>query len=255
MRKIIITGVALTALSFSDAAAAWSLLASYPTPGPNPRGCAGYSDYQSYIVQDGTPPFIYYMYWPTGSVYASFQAPGGPGACGLFYNTGMLIITNKVNSFIYSITTGGSLISSFMCPVAGPGDLGYYTSYGSNYGSYVFIAIPAQNKIAVVDMNSGSLLGSFAAPGTYPTAYDGHYPSPYYVADSQAHAVYGVVSGITQEIITGIQNPVGMDALWLMNNSVRELAVVDDATDRIYIYRNPSAVEPASWGTLKVLFR
>ncbi len=235
--------------------AGWALIHSYPTPGNDPRGYRHYDGYTGYILQDGTDPYIYRIYWWTGSIYNSFPAPGGAGAWGLgFDRTGVdyFWISNYQNSWFYQVTTAGSLVSSFPSPLPGPAGMDILFDF-TYFRYYLYVAFPSQNKIAKIDQTSGSLVVTYAAPGTYPTAcgglyYQGNY---FFVTDSSTHTVYQ--GGVP--VITNLQTPVGFSFEATTNDEYRFIHVVDDATDRIYFYWSNTSVTPASLGRIKALFR
>jgi len=232
---------------FVGEAGGWRLVSSYPTPGHNPRGYGAGGMAGGWIVEATGTPMIYEIYWPTGSIDSSWPAPGGAGAWGVCYNSPYLYVTNNRTSFIYRVTTGGSVVSSFRFALGRPADIcGRWT------GSTLFVTIPERDSIAYIT-TAGSFLGSFGGPGSHPTACAGYSPSPFYVADDATHTVYENA----KPVITGIQTPTGMDCTLFIgaDQSDVDLYVVDDATDRIYFYRNSTAVAPASVGRVKALFR
>ncbi len=225
----------------------WKLYASYPTPGPNPRGYSSLHPGAGYIVMDGAAPRIYYYSWERAAILSSFRPPGGPGAWGIFYRDPELYITNNLTSWIYKTTTQGSVITSFRCPLDGPADLGFKAYYPVG----LLVAIPDRNLIALLDWTTGSLVGTYAGPGSRPTAASGY--AHIYIADAGTHTIYE--NGVP--IITGIQNPVGLGSTWFMEPPYdKYIYVIDDATDRYYFYyRSSSGVEPASLGRVKALFQ
>jgi hypothetical protein len=112
---------------------------------------------------------------------------------------------------------------------------------------YLEIAIPARNVIAVVDPTTGSLVSTFAGPGSRPTACCGYQTR--LIVDAGTHTVYE--NGVA--VITGIDTPVGADEQFTLDYDYW-IYVVDDATDRIYWYERVVAVAPASLGRVKALF-
>jgi hypothetical protein len=223
----------------------WRLVASYPVPVSNPRGYRVGPLFYGYIVDAGSIPYVYYFLLPTGSIFSSFPAPGGPGAWGI---TGLYeesYISNNRTSWIYKITSTGSVISSFRCPLPGPADMNI------NWMTrYMEIAIPDRNVIAVVDTTTGSLVRTFVGPGSRPTACCGYQTT--LIVDAATHTVYE--NGVP--VITGIDTPVGADENFTTDNDYDLwLYVVDDATDRIYWYERVLTVVPASLGRVKALFR
>jgi len=156
-----------------------------------------------------------------------------------------MYISNVSTSWIYEITTTGSVVSSFRCPFPGPADMDLRW-----YPSDLYIAIPDRNIIAVVEETTGSLLSTFKAPGSRPTACCGYQTT--LIADAATHTIYE--NGVP--VITGIETPVGADEEATTDNDYYvALFVVDDATDRIYFYNKTVAVAPASLGRVKALFK
>ena len=244
--KNAIVGAVCFALLAVSLVHSWRLEASYPTPGPNPRGYSSSHYEAGYIVMDGAAPRVYYYSWLSASILSSFRAPGGPGAWGVFYRHPELYITNNLTSWIYETTTQGSVITSFRCPLDGPADLGLKAYYPVG----LLVAIPDRNLIALLDWTTGSLVGTYAGPGSRPTAASGY--AHIYIADAGTHIIYE--NGVP--IIRGIQTPVGLGSAWFMEPPYDlEIYVIDDATDRYYYYRwSSSGVEPASLGRVKALF-
>jgi hypothetical protein len=90
-----------------------------------------------------------------------------------------------------------------------------------------------------------------AGPGSRPTGCGGY--TSFYVTDSATRTVYR--NG--RPIITGIQTPVGFSFMYMVDYTPQaesEIFIVDDATDRLYVYQNDTAVAPASLGKIKALF-
>lgn len=238
----VILYVCLSGASYGDA---WKLYASYPTPGPNPRGYSGHGT-AGYIVMDGPNPYVYRYSWEQGSIRWSFPAPGGPGAWGIYYYNPTFYVTNNRTSWIYTTTKQGSIISSFLCPFDGPADL----DYRGSFPPCLHVAIPDRNIIALVDKDTGSLVRTIPGPGRRPTGCCGY--AHLYVADAATHTVYE--NGVP--IVTGMQKPVGLGyaAVTAPPYDI-DLFVVDDATDYFYVYFNVTGVEPASLGRVKALFK
>lgn len=241
---LIVAAAIAGAAVFGGEAEAWKFLGSFPTPGAEPRGYAFSDLYAGWIVNDGATASVYHVYWTTGSVSASFPAPGGGGAWGLCGGSGRnLYLSNNRTAYIYAITTTGSVVASFPCPLAGPADLTYAPT-----GPYLLVPIPNRNVIAILHATTGSLVRSFAGPGSRPTACAGY--TNIFVGDSATHTVY--LDG--KVIVTGIASPVGLDAAHTWYDATY-LYVVDDATDRLYTYESGLPVDPASVGRVKVLFK
>jgi hypothetical protein len=243
MRKFIIRGAICFAFMVNaTGAGTWYLVASYPAPVSNPRGYRVWTLFYGYIVDAGSIPYIYYSNLVTGYIISSFPAPGGAGAWGI---TGLYeesYISNNRTSWIYKVTSTGSVISSFRCPVPGPADMNINWLTRN-----MEIAIPARNVIAVVNPTTGSLVRTFAGPGSRPIACCGYQTA--LIVDAATHTVYE--DGVP--VITGIAAPVGADENFT-TDYLYWLYVVDDATDRIYWYERVVAAAPASLGRVKALF-
>jgi len=233
------TVFSLTLFAAGIASGAWTLVASWPTPGANPRGIEGY-DY-GYLVQDGPSPQVFYVNGYTGSVYSSFAAPGGTGAWGISRGNAYtdLYVSNYLTSYIFHTTSAGSVMDSFHAALAGPAEMDYWSG--------LYVAFPDQNLIARLNVTTGSVLASYAGPGTRATA---PYYGSWYVADSATHTIYQ--NGYP--VITVIQTPLGLSGVMTTARGTG-LAIVDDATDRVYRYCDWVAVTPASLGRIMALYR
>ncbi len=230
---------------FVGEAGGWKLMASYPTPVSNPRGYQTGGISFGYVLGAGPTPYVYGFRLDTGSIVSSFPAPGGAGAWGITGSPSSgFYVSNNRTSWIYKVTGTGSVISSFRCPVPGPADMDLRW-----YPRDLYVAIPDRNIIAVVDETTGSLVSTFKAPGSRPTACCGYQTT--LIADSATHTIYE--NGVP--VITGIETPVGADWDATTDNDYSvALFVADDATDRIYIYQKTEGVAPASLGRVKALF-
>jgi hypothetical protein len=222
----------------------WTLVASCSAPGPNPRGVSVWSGPgECYTVVDGSTPYVYRINTYNGLIAASFAAPGGAGAWGITSpDYSHFYISNNATSYIYYVTTAGSLVSSFHCQVPGPADMDYTGTSGLD------VAFPNQNYIGRVNTTTGSVVSSTGGPGTHVTA-SARGPS-FIVADSATHIIYENGS----PAITGIQTPVGLAAIYEVDDATW-LTVSDDATDKIYLYTNGTSVEPSSFGRVKAVYR
>jgi hypothetical protein len=224
----------------------WQLIASYPTPGPNPRGYSSWHPYAGYIVMDGPTPYVYFYSWEWSSILSSFPAPGGPGTWGISY-TSSFFISNNRTSWIYEAIGQGSVINSFRCPFDGPADVGIKFHFPAG----LLVAIPDRNIIALLERTTGSLIRTYAGPGRRPVGTCGY--AHHYIVDAATHIVYE--DGVS--ILTGIQTPVGLGHGWYMEPPYdTDIYIIDDATDRYYFYqRPPEGMEPASLGRVKALFK
>jgi len=244
MRSLTKVLAVIAGLAVSAEGEEWRLIASCPTPGAAPRGYDGRGYGMGYVVQARTNPYAYYINTDSGSVYSSFPIPGGAGVWGISVASGGGFWVSDIRtSYIYAVTSAGSVVSSFVCPLTGPADL----DYGLN--GYLYVAIPQGNVIAVVNPITGSLVETYAGPGAHPTS---NTECGIFVADDFTHSIYA--TGLP--IITGVQKPTGLG--WtcpIGDDWTIWLYVVDDATDRVYTYIGTDAVAPTSLGRVRALFR
>ena len=226
---------------------AWYLVSSCPAPCAEPRGLNAPG---VYLVGDGPIPQIFVINPKTGSVGSSFPAPGGPGAWGI---TGIppvedyLYLSNYLTSWIYKITTTGSVLSSFLCPLPGPA--------GIDYGGWPLrleVTIPNMNVVAALDLEEGYLISAFRGPGLKPTSCVGDNWA--FVGDAGTHTIY--VRIFRDPIITGIEIPSGISVYNYIKDTEPDMGlyVVDAATKYIYNYEDNAPVAPSSLGRIKALF-
>jgi hypothetical protein len=244
LRKVIHFSAVLIVIGPYAAADGWRLLSSCPAPCAEPRDL-----FLFYLVGDGRAPHIYEVDPKTGSLDSSFPAPGGPGAWGITgipLEEGVLYVANNRTSWIYKITTTGSVLSSFLCPLPGPA--GIYCAGASR----LEITIPDMNVIAAINPTEGYLLSAFRGPGLRPTSCA--YEKWGFVGDAGTHTIY---ASREYPIITGIETPSGLFCYEYIqdNGASGGLYVVDAATKYIYNYEDDAAVVPASLGRVKALFR
>lgn len=220
--------VVLAATTFAAAAAAWELVGSFPCPVTNARGYAASSRTAGWTVSGGPTPYVYHFNFYIGSILSSFPAPGGAGAWGVAQRAfDWLYVSNNRTSWIYVTHSTGSLYGSFPCPVTGPADLDI-----RGYPLRLYVAIPNRNVIAVVNPTTGSLVSTFAGPGSRPTGCCGYGMT--LISDSATHTIYE--DG--RPVIVGIQTPVGIDERHTTDNMDigYSLSVLDAATNYMYWY-------------------
>ncbi len=239
---------AFVSLAPTAGASGWSIAASYPAPAPNARGInlhtpGGYS-----ILCDGSPPRIYKLGEP--SEYINLAIPRG--AWGLSsWGQDIITVSNYNNSYIYQLTTTGSVISSFQCPKAHPADL---SGGGGIYRKYV--AIPEEN-LAVEVTTTGSVVSSFRGPGNRLTAIEAYSSNDGVIGDAATHRVYFIGFG---GFPLGAPAGVWADRKTCDNDHEPPYTfvwVVDAATNYIFqlCYSGGENINPASFGRVKGLFK
>jgi hypothetical protein len=246
-RAALILAVALAGASLfvgEAGASGWLIIASYPAPAPNARGVAFNAPFGLSVLCDGSPPRVYSVFKP--SEYISFAVPKGAWGLTRWREWGAdLVVSNYNTSYIYRLTTTGSVIASFRCPRDRPADLS-----GGIYGKYV--AIPEEN-LALEITTTGSVVSSFRGPGTRLTGIQAE-GGKAVIGDPQTHKVYFLGWGSAN-----LTSPVGVEA------SIRtgqpppyaQVMVVDGATNYIYYFEwfGHEAVGPASLGGVRALFK
>lgn len=219
----------------------WEIVASYPAPAPNARGVALFAPFYISVLCDGTPPRIYDLGEP--SKYINLGMPKGAWGLSNWFGYG-IAVSNYSNSYIYALTTLGSVISSFRSPKDHPADLS-----GPYFDEYV--AIPAEN-LALEITTKGSVISSFRGPGIHLTALEARYPYGGVVGDPLMHKVYFLPSfGMAK-----LTAPVGTCASVKTGEPpYGDVWVVDAATNYVYLFKwhGSKAVAPASLGRVKAL--
>jgi hypothetical protein len=246
------TGIMLGALAIVvpvPAIAGWGIVSSCPAPCAEPRDLNVYGE--CYLVGDGPAPQVFRIDPQNGSVYYSFAAPGGLGAWGItgIANPTVLYLSNYRTSWIYKITTNGSVLSSYRCPLPGPAGISWE---GPNR---LEVTIPDLNVVAALNLNEGYLISAFRGPGSRPTACLGE--NAEFIGDAGTHTVYRSSVSRWYPIITGIETPAGFDGYQYINDTPpgMGLYIVDAATKYIYNYEDNAPVTPASLGRVKALFQ
>jgi len=243
-RRIVIACVLMSTAAAAAGASGWRITHSIPAPAPNARGFSCYAPFDDSVLCDGSPPRVYDLF--NASNYVTLDVPSGVWGLGDWLGGG-ITVSNYTNSHIYHLTSTGSVVSSFRCPKDHPADI-------STYPWGLFVAIPDEN-LALELTRNGSILGSFASPGTRLTAIQANTgPLEYICGDQDTHRVYfkgygelplGQPSAIWATMYTGDDLPIN----WFM--------VLDSATQYVYVVQwyGPEAVAPASLGRVKALFR
>lgn len=189
---------------------------------------------------DGSPPRVYDLCFP--SRYITLDVPSGVWGLTVWME-GAITVSNYNNSYIYHVTSTGSVISSFRCPKDRPADLATWRK---------FVAIPNEN-LALELTTSGSLVGSFRGPGSRLTALEAKSPGCYIIGDPTTHKVYFAGYGEVN-----LRSPAGIYA-GIKTGDERitdQYLVTDSSTNYVYsvVWVGPEATEPASLGRVKALY-
>jgi len=204
-----------------------------------------------YVLAPG-PPVRVYKSATNGSIVGSFTVAVPSGARGLAidaYSFNRFWISNRLNGYIYALTTTGSVTGSFRCPGGMPYGLGFSTS-NPTHGNGLFASCRDANVIVRMNPTTGSLLSSFAGPASAVIGYDDwlgvdrdssylywDFNSSWRVLDTLPALPYGVASGV----------------LWPTDQELRAFVLCRDGY--VYRYLGLNAVAPASLGRVKALFR
>jgi len=234
-------GAAVLCLAAAAAASGWQIIYSLPAPAPNVRGISINAPFDFSVLCDGSPPRIFDINSPSN--YISLDVPSG--AWGLtVWMAGAITVSNYNNSYIYHLTTTGSVISSFRCPRDHPADLAGWRN---------FVAIPNEN-LALELTTGGSVVSSFRGPGTRLTAIEATNPAQFIIGDPSTHKVYFAGYG---ELNLGSPAAIFADISTADERITDMYMVTDSSTDYIYTVRwvGPEPVEPSSLGRVKALFR
>jgi hypothetical protein len=215
-------------------------LESRPGPAPNMRGCS----YPLCVLTDGTPPRVWRVFSSGYGTPVRLNVPAG--AWGLAWGSEYPgYVSNYNNSYIYRVSTSGSVLSSFRCPRPHPAGIlwAYYS------GAVLQVAIPNENLILYLT-STGSVVKSEAGPGTRVTAAANYYGYPC-VGDAGTHKVYTYAGTFNVPSVAGLCTNTPMsgpyDAIWL----------TDTATNTLQWWGPGSGqpVGPCSLGRVKALFQ
>lgn len=241
-RNAAITVVVILAVAYSANATQWHMITTRPGPAPKMRGCTYYGALS--VLTDGTPPRV----WPVlSSGYGTPLRLNVPtGAWGLAWGSESPgYVSNYNNSYIYRVSTSGSVLSSFRCPRPHPADISWdHVSY-----AVLQVAIPNENLILYLT-STGSVVKSEAGPGTRVTAV-ANYSRYLCVGDAGTHKIYTYAGTFNVPSVAGLCTNAPMsgpyDHIWL----------TDAATNTLQWWGPGSAepVTPSSLGRVKALFQ
>jgi hypothetical protein len=204
-----------------------------------------------YALVDGTPPRVFTLNRYNGSITGSFELPVPVGARGVTYEAysgDWMWVSNRVNGYVYRLTTAGSLVSSFACPGGAPYGLGY-SYYNPQHGYGLFATCRDENLILNLNGTTGSLIGSFAGPASAALEFD-----DWFCVDRNSNYLYWDYYWEWRVLDTLPARPWGVatDVMWPTDQGI-ELYVLCH-NDYIYRYEGYTAVAPASLGRVKALF-
>jgi len=104
---------------------------------------------------------------------------------------------------------------------------------------------PIRDEVRLVSGRRGR-----TGAGPRPLSWEQWLSSNNTCGDGSTHKVYE-----NYEPVLDFDAPVGVDKSYSTANEPSDLAVVDDATDRVYRYVNNTAVTPSSFARVKALFQ
>ena len=110
MNRVVITICALTLAATAAGASGWYIISSIPVPAPNARGFSCRDPFDNSVLCDGSPPRVYDLF--NASNYVTLDVPSGVWGLGDWLGGG-ITVSNYRNSYIYHLTTTGSVISTF----------------------------------------------------------------------------------------------------------------------------------------------
>jgi hypothetical protein len=207
-----------------------------------------------YALVGGQEPLVFILESSNGKITGSFNIPVPDGARGIA-TTGSpppkLWVSNRLNRFLYCLTTAGSLLDSFRCPEGTPFGLGGYMYGGADQG-YLTVSCRNENQILRVNPTTGSLDSSFPGPATAVIGYD------YFAVDRYSDCLYWKRGRFWEVLDTLPAGPRGVTVAERVSTDAAQGALdayVICRDDYIYHYHGSTAVAPASLGRVKALFR
>lgn len=226
------------------------LIASFPAP-PGAIDVA-YENRGLYVLLDAAPPTVCEL-TASGSFLGSFGVPVPAGARGITYDGRSwtwFFISNRLNRYIYKLTTTGSLASSFRCPGGAPYALGFTDIYNP-HGRGLFAACRDAGYIARLDMTTGSLLSTFAGPAAAVVTYD-----DFFAGVRGSTNAYWDYYGRWQVFDPMPARPLGIAAGvdWPIYDQWVKMYILCQ-NGYVYRYEGYTAVAPASLGRVKALYR
>jgi len=228
---------------------------SFAGMAPAPAGSVGvgYENGPLYTLVDRVPPLVFRLDERSGSVLSSFTLPLPLGVRGITYADDAnqnIYVSNSLNSYIYRLTSTGSLLSSFYFPYGPPYSIGFTAGFeGHGSGVGLFVACRDSNRIYRIT-TGGSLVASFAGPAASVTGYD-----EWFCVDDNSPNLYWDYFGNWQEIapLPTLPYAVATGIDYIMDSGVTTYVLGRDGC--LYRYTGSTAVAPMSLGRVKTLFR
>jgi len=154
-------------------------------------------------------------------------------------------VSNYDNSYIYRLTTAGSIVSSFRCPRAHPAEIAVRAlPYGD-----IAVAFPDNNLILFLTF-TGSIVRSEPGPGTRVTAIS--FTGGRCIGDAGTNKIY------TWDGTFDVQAVAGIATIYPMSGYYDSVFVTDSSNNTLqyWIYSGARPlVAPGSLGRVKALFQ
>jgi hypothetical protein len=243
MKKFMYLALGLT----MAAAAAWgafgTVISSFASPGgPNPDALA-YGGGYLYCMRDvGGGDLVYRLNPANGSVYSSFVSPAGNNGCGLAYYGGDIFNGDSNANRVFRTTTAGSVVSSF--------NVASVTGGLTEEGSYLWAT--GGNTFRRMT-TTGSVVSSFTT--SFTPLDPGFGGSVLFVGSGNpVHMIYKLSTNgsVLESVAPPVNWPRGcaFDGTYLWISTTANHTIYKMDAGNVY-----TAVVPASFGSVKVLYR
>jgi len=255
MRKCILSIVAVALIAATAHAYLGQVLGSFRSPaGTDTRGLARSSAYL-YIITGNTRATVYRTRPVTGSIYNWYLLPWNGENSGLAFSTPSYLWVGRLdNDRVYRVEADtGSVYSSWTVPYDPYGLAPWCTGDGGTGTSYLFGTDDAPSRLYTHQLSDGSIVNSTSLVNNTRSdcAYDwrnnllwrGYAGRIYAVAPSGAP-------------VASFASPAGSPQGLAYCNSYLWIACnANGYVYRVHCPRNFSAVEPASLGKVRAIFR
>jgi len=242
------------ALALPPITAGWppTITGSFPAPSVTAVDVC-YDQGDLYVLTNEAIPRIYRLDSNNGSVisYISLTPTSSGGVRGLAETNDpyYFYVTQPTYNRIYVFTTSGSLLMSITQSFS-PYGIAYTRRFEThNWNSGFFITHPGANRVYAFS-TSGSLYASFTGPGSNIVDYD-----EWFAAETNSTYLYWNYGGNWSVLATmpAIVRGVGVEVLWPTDQTVTAYVLCYD--NYIYKFSGSTAVNPASLGKVKALFK